>query len=561
MRGQLSAAAPTAGGTAPILPPLYPLPLLVIIAAAFAVIAPFFFLGVPSGHDFEFHLNSWAEVLSQWKQGILFPRWAALAHYGYGEPRFIFYPPISWLVGAALAALLPWALVPGAFCWIALTLSGCSMFILARRWLGRADATFAAALYVVNPYHIVDVYWRSAYAELLTAALLPFLFLLVLRLDDRKWIIPLGLVVAGACLTDVPGALMLNYSAGLLLVVLALSRRWPRILLYGGLAIFIGMVLSAFFLLPAIYEQRWINIAQVLSDNVRPRDNFLFAHTADVGHNQFNRLISFLVLGQVGALALTAFRWRRWAQKLPRIWWLLAAWACACVLLFFPFTLPAWDYLPKLRYLQFPWRWLLCLNVALALLVTVAWRRWWPRALVYGSMLAVLLLAGLRPQTLWWDSAKDVRDVVNVIPDSSGYEGTDEYTPLRADAYNISQNAPLAAFRGRGSATTRISRWAPESRIFRANTASAGVLVLQLFNYPAWHVEVNGHTVITGTEESTGQMVVPVESGENRVDIAFTRTPDRLLGSLISAIAAVALLVIVWFRRRRMAVTQESLAA
>ena len=158
-------------------------PLLAIAAAAFAVEIPFFFFGTPSGHDVEFHLYSWLEVLAQWKHGILFPRWAALAHFGYGEPRFIFYPPASWTLGAALSAIFPWTVVSDIYIWMVLVAAGMSMFLLARQWLDRRDAIFAAVLYAVNPYHLVIVYWRSAFAELLASCLVPLLLLLVLRAD------------------------------------------------------------------------------------------------------------------------------------------------------------------------------------------------------------------------------------------------------------------------------------------------------------------------------------------------------------------------------------------
>src|ERR1700733_14798565 len=160
-------------------------PLLAIGAAAFAVEIPFFFFGTPSGHDVEFHLYSWLEVLSQWKQGIIFPRWAALAHFGYGEPRFVFYPPASWTLGAMLSAIFPWTVAVSVYIWIVLAAAGVSMFVLARRWLDRRDAIFAAALYVVNPYHLVIVYWRSAFAELLASCLIPLLLLCLLRAVDE----------------------------------------------------------------------------------------------------------------------------------------------------------------------------------------------------------------------------------------------------------------------------------------------------------------------------------------------------------------------------------------
>src|SRR6202046_5703806 len=203
------------------------MPLLSIAAAALAVELPFLFLGTPSGHDVEFHLYSWLEVLSESKQGIVYPRWAALAHFAYGEPRFIFYPPASWTLGAALSAIFPWVVVSDIYIWLALVAAGVSMFMLARQWCDRRDATFAAALYAVNPYHLVIVYWRSAFAELLAASLLPLLLLLLLREDgkDRQVSVVLAILLAGSWLVNAPAAVMLHYSMALLIVLIAWQRR------------------------------------------------------------------------------------------------------------------------------------------------------------------------------------------------------------------------------------------------------------------------------------------------------------------------------------------------
>ncbi|HEY4900147.1 MAG TPA: hypothetical protein VIH91_04930, partial [Terriglobales bacterium] len=110
-------------------------PLLTVGATALVVEIPFFVKGTASGHDVEFHLYSWLEVLAQWKHGILYPRWASLAHFGYGEPRFVFYPPASWTLGAGLSTLFPWTLAPSVYIWIVLVAAGLSMFLLASQWL------------------------------------------------------------------------------------------------------------------------------------------------------------------------------------------------------------------------------------------------------------------------------------------------------------------------------------------------------------------------------------------------------------------------------------------
>jgi hypothetical protein len=538
--------------------------ILIIMLAAFAVLLPTFFLGIPSGHDFEFHLNSWMEVLSQWKQGIVYPRWAALAHYGFGEARFVFYPPASWMLGAALGSFLPWKLVPGVYEWIALTLSGYSMLLLARRFLGNRDALFAAVLYAANPYHIVIVYWRSAFAELLVGALLPLLLLYLLRSEEdgaegdgsgqNGWetILPLSLIVAAAWLTNIPAAVMLTYSLVLQTIMLAILRRSSRLLWITAAALVIGFALSSFYLLPAAYEQKWVEIAQVLSPGVRPQDNFLFTFIQDADHDRFNLLISILATAQMILLAIAALVSRRWRNRVPQAWWALVGWGTASAAVMCSFSFFLYRILPEIRFVQLPLRWLLCLNVAFVLLITLAFRPWLLRAIACAVMLLVLIWVWHRVQPPWWDNAADVAEMLDNQQSNFGYEGTDEYVPTGADAYEIDKAAQPVAFEGDNSSRIHITRWAPEHRSFTASASHSGRLVLKLFNYPAWKTEVNGRPVRTGTVKVTGQMTIPVTAGENRVEITFTRTPDRMNGWLISFATMLTMSGWVFIRRRTM---------
>ena len=102
----------------------------------------------------------------------------------------------------------------------------------------------------------------------------------------------LSMLLAGAWLINAPAAVMIHYSLGLLVLIIAWQRRSPRMLLVGAAAVLLGAALAAFYLLPAIYEQEWVNIAQSISPGSRPLDNFLFVHTSDADHDAFNRLIS-----------------------------------------------------------------------------------------------------------------------------------------------------------------------------------------------------------------------------------------------------------------------------
>src|SRR2546427_13146661 len=67
--------------------------LLAVMAAALAVVAPFFFLGTASGDGLEVYLFSLVGGARQWHEGGLYPRWAARGDYGLCGTPFIFYSP------------------------------------------------------------------------------------------------------------------------------------------------------------------------------------------------------------------------------------------------------------------------------------------------------------------------------------------------------------------------------------------------------------------------------------------------------------------------------------
>jgi hypothetical protein len=153
----------------------------------------------------------------------------------------------------------------------------------------------------------------------------------------------------------------------------------------------------------------------------------------------------------------------------------------------------------------------------------------------------VLILGWHRIQPPWWDSADDIAEMRDDFSNGTGYEGTDEYVPAGADAYEINKSAPRVSWQGDGKILVHERMWRPERKEFAVSVARPGSLVLRLFNFPAWKVAVNGSPAVTQTTEETGQMVIPLAAGkpaeEYDITITLERTWDRTLGAAISVIA------------------------
>jgi hypothetical protein len=167
-------------------------------------------------------------------------------------------------------------------------------------------------------------------------------------------------------------------------------------------------------------------------------------------------------------------------------------------------------------------------------------------------MLSVLIIvaAWRYVQAPWSDTAADLREMQDNMVTGAGYEGTDEYTPNGADPSSIDKSARKVTVAGPAHAAIDVLHWDAESKIFTVQMSAPDHVALRLFQYPAWQVEVNGTQVQMTTREGSGQVLVPVSAGMNRVDMRFVQTWDRAAGGWISFITAVGVLSLLAWRKR-----------
>src|SRR6266403_1691527 len=556
--------------------------LLLCFCVSLLIISPFFWRGIASGHDFEFHATSWLDVVAQWKQGILYPRWTEWANHGFGEPRFLFYPPLSWLMAPALSFVVRWDYVPFVFIILLQTFAGISAFAFARRLLPRSSALFAAVCYTANPNALLIIYFRSDYAELLASAFFPLLFLTALQLAgivearSRSWLRTLvffSATFAAVWLSNAPAGVMATYSVTSLFAWAAFNQRSWNPLLRGTAGLALGFALAAFYIVPAAYEQRWVNIAQALSPGLLPSENFLYTVTNDREHTYFNYIASTIAVALIIFTGLAALAVRR---ELPqpdagssqrRLWnALLLLAAVAAALMLRPASI-VWQWLPKLRFVQFPWRWMSILTVPFLYFLAAALARRRFRWLLFVAAAAFLTgTAIFLVHHTWWDD-EEFSTLRASIASGEGFDGTDEYDPVGDDHYNLPAKAPRVqviplnedaevepATTAASQSTIVIEHWLAEEKIIRVESMRATRLALRLLNYPAWQVQVNGSRIQPESAEDSVQMVILVPAGQSRIDIRFTRTPDRTAGIAISIASLFAALFLLWWgsRERRL---------
>ena len=586
-------------------------PMLILLAAAFAV-APQLLHGNSCGHDFDFHLVSWMDAQQGWRWGIPYPHWTSSANYGAGEPRFVFYPPLTWMLGAAMGLVMPWQLVPIALTFLLLAGTGLATRALAREGLDDGPATLAGCVAIFSGYALFTAYERSAFGELAGGIWIPMLALYLVRQRgtakaEAGWAAHLGrslngsatiaLLIAGAWLSNAPVGVMASYLLAAVAAVLALRQRSWLPVVRASVGIALGLGLAAVYLVPAAWEQKWVDIGEATNDpGLRVENSWLFAHHADpalASHDSELQKVSLIGAAMIAlALAGVVVAWGRGRLRKNThcargFWLVLAAIPVAVLLLQLPVSWPLWNFLPKMRFLQFPWRWLVAVEAPMGIFIAAAawpaklWRQIAVAAVCALAFAGMVYVAG----HTWFQACDDedaVAPMVAVAKTGAGFAGTDEYQPQGADDTQLAQGLPGACLVTNADTTLGnlpkgdqgddgIPVWDDEQgscdQTFPASpvrvrgraehfgllavTDHAGYLVLRLTSYPAWQVTVNGRVATELPKRDDGLLAVPVLAGPVTLSVDWTTTPDVVAGRRLSVVSLLAIAALVLLNRRR----------
>ncbi len=543
------------------------------------------------GHDFDFHLNSWMDVARAWHEGVWLPGWAQSAAWQAGEPRFVFYPPLTWVIGALLGGLFGattggWTLATWLFVFAALVMSGLTTRRLAVEWLSCETAELAGLLAILAPYALFTAFERSALAELAAAPFVPLAILYATRRSPsregqgilRDHSTPmLALTIAGCWLTNAPAGVILCYMLAGVALVTAWSERagWPVV--RAAVAVVAGLGLAAFYLVPAALEQRWVNIHAANDPGMRVDDSWLFARhtdTALVFHDAVLRRAStlFVLTALIALIAIFLVARARGLPQQHRVHWLplLLLLPVVCLMQFRASAM-VWHTLPKMAFLQFPWRLTLLLTPCCAIFAAQALQLV-RRKLRIAVILLAAALAGYACFTVFHQPCDEEDNIAAQRAQSQreGFPPTDEYAPQGSDNVLLAAGLPAGCLVADPQVLPGAAdpvdedgqpRWPMQICIAMASATElradrqsfvlraprAGFLVLRLRRFPAWQIRVNGRPKIAAIEREDGLYVVPIAAGWNRIDARWIATPETILGRWISLFSLAALLVWIVF--------------
>lgn len=529
---------------------------MLIIPIFTALIRPGFF---PMQDDLQaFRINQMVRCL----QDLQIPcRWIPDMGYQYGYPQFNFYGPLPFYVGGLLNLVGMQAIDAVKLLFIlGFVLSALSMFVFLRAFLDEMSAFFGSILYSFAPFKAAEVYVRGSLSEFLTFIFLPLLFwssFQFIKLKKIKYLVWFSLVLSFLLTTHNLTSLIFLPILGIWILTLTIqSKDWKafgKILLVGLL----GVGLAAFYLLPVIFESKFVHLETLTSGYFDYRQHFvslyqmLFSNYFGYGSSVFGlndevTLSTGLVHWIVAALAvvLSLVLYKKY-QKLSVIIWVLALVELAVLFMMHQKSSFIWQNLGFLIWLQFPWRFLIdsvfLLSVLGACAIFLLSRINQRLALGVGLLALVLVIVMhggfFRPKG-WLD-----------ITDSDKFSGESwekqltisifDYLPIFAKL-PPNKKAPDLPEVLEGEADFNGYQKGSDFQKGQVQVKSEALIRAPIFDFPGMSVSANGrlvphwHDDCRQQEYCLGLVTFNLPPGHYNLEIKLEDTPVRFLGNIIS---------------------------
>lgn len=530
-------------------------PILAILVLSWFSVRPLFQPGLFSIHD-DTQVARVFEMSRALKEGQWPVRLVADLGYGYGYPLFNFYAPLPYYFAAFFSLIGVNLLTATKLMFLAgILLAPVLMYFLAKEFWGKTAGILAALFYLYAPYHALDIYVRGAVGEFWAIAFLPLVFLVFARIgreEEKSWLRVLfgGFTYALLLLSHNLAALTATPFLLAWILFWAFRAKDFRSAIQASLtALFFGLLVSAFYWLPAIREIGFIDAERlVVGEGGDFNHHFLFLDQlwdwpwgfAGSGPGRADGM-SFKI-GKlhlvVALLSLAGALFKREKKKIDTGMAVFLAGA-ALVSVFFTLGISRflWRALPLFPFLQYPWRFLILI---------VFFVSWLTGSLFSGMkrfapLILTALVLGLigyharyfQPQE-FYSPDRDYTSFKALAWEAS--RRSDEYLPPGFRIPQSFEELPqekIVFEEGEGEIEDVVIKSSSYSfQIWSRRPARVKINALSFPGFKAW---VDGQETVL---EARGDQLIEVKlsPGEHQVSVELTNTPIRAVANWLSLI-------------------------
>ncbi len=524
-----------------------------LIPASWALFIPGYFGASDDIHIawlFEFHKTIFA--------GKFPPRFVPDLSFGFGYPLFNFVFPLPFYI-AEIFHLLGLSLVDSikALFFITIPLSFLFMYLLLRQFSSKIISLTGAVLYIYTPYRAVDLYIRGAIGEIVSFMFLPLILLSIVKLKSPgiKWVGIGAIAMASLVLSHNITSYMFLPFAGLFFLLQFFFTKEKRAYFSKSiLMVFLGLLLSIYFWLPAVMESglmkydtvfNFVDHYPTILQLVTPYWGYGGSVAGPGDGMSFFLGITNLLLLSIG-LVLAIIYWAKINKEIKMlIVWVLVCLGSAFFLMNYR-SIFLWDNLPLLPYFQFPWRFLILTTFSIPLLVVLI------ENLRYKEIIAIgiIFLTLVTSYSFFWpqdflgreDNYYLNRYIPVPLASKEYLETQEEYLRLpRNTQIRPDKNYPLVSIKN--GEIERVDRLNDLDAFFKIRSEAGATLNYNKYFFPGWVAKIDGRRIEIKPGEPFGQITVDVPSGNHTIKIAFEETNFK---KFLNAISLGSFLVSLW---------------